>query len=417
MPRHLHTDPFLCLPPSPIRALTIPAHERTARHEKHWRYVREHTAGYWAASNFTELQRACRGHSSLRCYGLGFGLNFRIVALDPNFRRLPTDRVAAAFNRAAKRLLIFDYDGTLVPASSSFPNRPSAELLTALRVLADDLNNTVYIVSGRRRALLDDWFAGVPNLGASAEHGAYLRSHLGGDWEALAPGVPEASLGGATGGVAAVDPAALLGGGESAAPRGWREVVLPILELYTESTDGSFVELKDSALAWHYGDADPEFGSTQAKELLDHMESVLANEPVEVVAGPGVVEIKPQGVGKGQAVARVLEMLAHGGGGTVDFALCMGDDRSDEEMYATLEARAREAAPGGAAVSYDGLFNCTVGQKPSKASFFLNDPAEAVELLQSLAGGPQEGGTPRLSTAAVAGGLELGSKYTIPEER
>ena len=40
--------------------------------------------------------------------------------------------------------------------------------------------------------------------------------------------------------------------------------MLPILELYTESTDGSFVELKDSALAWHYGDADPEFGSTQA---------------------------------------------------------------------------------------------------------------------------------------------------------
>ena len=105
------------------------------------------------------------------------------------------------------------------------------------------------------------------------------------------------------------------------------------------------------------------------------------------------------------------------GGGLVDCVLCMGDDRSDEEMYATLEARAREAQPGGAAVSYDGLFNCTVGQKPSKASFFLNDPAEAVELLQSLAGAPLEGGTPRLSTHAVAGGLELGSKYTIPEER
>jgi trehalose-6-phosphatase len=36
----------------------------------------------------------------------------------------------------------------------------------------------------------------------------------------------------------------------------------------------------------------------QAKELLDHLESVLSNEPVEVVAGNAIVEVKPQGVSK-----------------------------------------------------------------------------------------------------------------------
>ena len=39
--------------------------------------------------------------------------------------------------------------------------------------------------------------------------------------------------------------------------------------MYTESTDGSFIEAKESALVWHYRDADPDFGSWQAKELLD----------------------------------------------------------------------------------------------------------------------------------------------------
>ena len=53
-------------------------------------------------------------------------------------------------------------------------------------------------------------------------------------------------------------------------------------QLYTESTDGSFIEAKQSALVWHYRDADPDFGSWQAKELLDHLEGVLSNEPVEV---------------------------------------------------------------------------------------------------------------------------------------
>lgn len=70
------------------KAITLPVQERIARHEKHWKYVKEHSSAYWAASNFAELQRACKSHSALRCYGLGFGLNFRVVALDPNFKKL-----------------------------------------------------------------------------------------------------------------------------------------------------------------------------------------------------------------------------------------------------------------------------------------------------------------------------------------
>ncbi len=45
---------------------------------------------------------------------------------------------------------------------------------------------------------------------------------------------------------------------------------------------------------WHYRDTDPDFGQWQAKELLDHMEGVLTNEPVEVVSGNTIVEVKPQ---------------------------------------------------------------------------------------------------------------------------
>jgi hypothetical protein len=36
------------------------------------------------------------------------------------------------------------------------------------------------------------------------------------------------------------------------------------------------------------------FGSAQAKEMLDHLESVLANEPVSVKSGKFIVEVKPQ---------------------------------------------------------------------------------------------------------------------------
>jgi hypothetical protein len=49
-----------------------------------------------------------------------------------------------------------------------------------------------------------------------------------------------------------------------------------------ESTDGSWIEAKESGLVWHYRDADPDFGNWQAKELMDHLEDVLSNVPVEV---------------------------------------------------------------------------------------------------------------------------------------
>jgi len=66
------------------------------------------------------------------------------------------------------------------------------------------------------------------------------------------------------------------------------------MKLYTETTDGSAIEMKESSLAWNYQYADPDFGSCQAKELLDHLESVLVNEPVTVKSGQHTVEVKPQ---------------------------------------------------------------------------------------------------------------------------
>jgi len=75
---------------------------------------------------------------------------------------------------------------------------------------------------------------------------------------------------------------------------GWMHMAEPVMKLYTEATDGSYIETKESALVWHHHDADPGFGSSQAKEMLDHLESVLANEPVSVKSGQHIVEVKPQ---------------------------------------------------------------------------------------------------------------------------
>lgn len=74
----------------------------------------------------------------------------------------------------------------------------------------------------------------------------------------------------------------------------WKQIAEPVMQLYTETTDGSMIELKETSMGWCYEDADPDFGSCQAKELLDHLESVLANEPVTVKSDSNCVEVKPQ---------------------------------------------------------------------------------------------------------------------------
>ncbi|KAM0968777.1 hypothetical protein ACFX13_017383 [Malus domestica] len=61
---------------------------------------------------------------------------------------------------------------------------------------------------------------------------------------------------------------------------GWIQIAEPVTKLYTEATDGSSIETKESAFVGHHRDGDLGFGSSQAEELLDHLESVLANEPV-----------------------------------------------------------------------------------------------------------------------------------------
>jgi len=64
-----------------------------------------------------------------------------------------------------------------------------------------------------------------------------------------------------------------------------------------------------------------------------------------------------------------------------DFVLCIGDHRSDEDMFENIAdiMKRNMVAPR------TPLFACTVGQKPSKAQFYLDDTFEVVTMLSALA--------------------------------
>jgi len=331
-------------------ALVLPVGERSVRHLKHYKYVAKHTAQNWGLSFAKALERVSSTNLHQRCYGLGFGLNFRVVAMDPNFRKLETEVLCTKYAIAQNRLILLDYDGTLVP-SMSIQTNPTREVLSVLDKLSKDPKNIVYIVSGRGRTVLHEWFSGCKQLGLKAEHGFFTRENADAAWTVL----------------------------RTDENFGWMSVAKNIIEEYTETTDGSYIEEKESAIVWHYRDVGTDFGGFQAKELLDHLEGVLANEPVEVVGGKGIIEVKPQGVSKGLSAENLIAAVAKLKGGGPDFLLCIGDDRSDEEMFQVVEAINHSAE--GQAPSTE-VFACTVGQKPSKATYYLNDPFEVVKVLE-----------------------------------
>ncbi|KAG6473023.1 probable alpha,alpha-trehalose-phosphate synthase [UDP-forming] 7 [Zingiber officinale] len=341
-------------------AISLSDTEKQLRHDKHYKYVSTHDVGFWSKSFLQDLERCCRDHFRKRCWGIGLGFGFRVVALDPNFRKLTVDGIVSAYENAKSRAIFLDYDGTLVPPTA-IDKKPSAEIIRIVNLLCFDNKNVVFLVSGRRRDSLAKWFTPCQKLGIAAEHGYFMRWTSDEEWEVCCQNTDF----------------------------GWMLMAEPVMKLYTESTDGSYMETKESALVWHHQDADPGFGSAQAKEMLDHLESVLANEPVSVKSGQFIVEVKPQGVSKGSVAEKILSSMVKGGR-QADFVLCIGDDRSDEDMFEGIT----DMVTRNLVSPYTSLFGCTVGQKPSKAKYYLDDTSDVVNMLRALAESSEKSSLP-----------------------
>jgi trehalose 6-phosphate synthase/phosphatase len=233
------------------------------------------------------------------------------------------------YKNARRRLLLLDYDGTLVPLSPR-PDRarPDAKLLELLSALAAQEGTEVVISSGRGRHHLSGWFGDLP-VNLIARHGVWLKKR-GEDWQLIEPLNGE-----------------------------WKDILRPMLELHRDRTPGSSIEEGEYSMAWYYRKAEPELAAVRVSELKDTLYSLTRDLGLELLEGNKFLEIKHLNVHKGRAAARWLEQQDW------DFLLAAGDDQTDEAMFASLPE---------AGVSIK------VGQDISNASYFI----ESAEALRSL---------------------------------
>jgi trehalose 6-phosphate synthase/phosphatase len=239
-----------------------------------------------------------------------------------------------AYDAAKNRLLLLDYDGTLVEFNKDpLSCEPGDELRNQLGRLGDDPRNELVIISGRKGETLEEWLGDLP-VSLVAEHGMWSKAK-GGRWER--------------------------DGGDSDTE--WKEEAMEIMNFYVDRTPGSFIEEKSHSLAWHYRKVERGLGEVRKSELTSHLKHMLNERGFHVLDGDHVIELKPDYTNKGRVAKELFDKLKP------DFTLCLGDDTTDEYMFEALPEEA---------------YSIKVGSGTSYASYGLESVGEVRNLLNKL---------------------------------
>lgn len=266
-------------------ALNMPVEEQIKRNSLMQERLREYDVIKWAERFVTELNDIKREENKLKAKHLNIRFQKKLLN---------------QYKKSQKRLLLFDYDGTLTPFYPA-PElaKPTEELNEILMSLAENKNNYVVLVSGREKTNMQNWF-GKLRIGLVAEHGLWIKEKNG-NWKLTKEVTYD-----------------------------WKFKIINKLKMHLLRVPGAFIEEKEFSVAWHYRNTDPEQGNLVATEIIDEIVHLTANLDLQVLKGNRVIEIRPSGVNKGIACRRFVSK------DNFDFILAVGDDETDEDMFKAL---------------------------------------------------------------------------------
>lgn len=299
------------------RALQMPYQEQRERMRKMQKTLKKYDIKKWAGDFIDELERVHLRQRGLRKKYL---------------KQQQLHSIADSYLRSQRKLIILDYDGTLVPyhpdPALALPAQPLVRLLREIR---KGPGATMTIVSGRNREFLDAIFP-EPDLMIFAEHGAHRR--IEGKWESLFR-------------------KGLL----------WQSEIVRIMQDVTDSTPGSFIERKNTAVVWHYRNTDKWLADLRVAQLINKLIYPCTNLQLHLMKGEKIVEVKPSEHTKGTAIKTYFNFRDY------DFILAAGDDTTDEDMF--------EALP-------DNSITIKIGKPSEKSRYSLAKSEDFVRFLKLL---------------------------------
>jgi len=297
-------------------ALNMPEEEQRRRINHMQQYLKKHDVFRWADKFLTETEEA---HKS----------DTKAIALKSEAK----DEVLHSFESADKRLLLLDFDGTIVNLERR-PELavPGEKLLNLLSNLAADPKNEVWIISGRDKNFLEKWFGTLP-IGLVAEHGGYIKRDK--KWQSIIQGMPD-----------------------------WKNKVIEIMDTYVDTNAESFIEEKEFGVAWHYRNVDPKQGFLTSRELLMLLKNHMYNTPTQIIDGNKVIEVKHFMAHKGTTCKNNILC------GDYNFVLAFGDDKTDEDLFELLTG--------------DTEYSVKVGEGSTAAKYRVESVEKVIEFLEQL---------------------------------
>ncbi|KAI0989147.1 hypothetical protein GJ496_002947 [Pomphorhynchus laevis] len=351
-------------------ALEMPLDEQKKRMIKLQTIVRNYTVQTWASRFIYNLRLASkRNRNCITDLGCPECIGYKQLKED--------------YKQAKIRLLLLDYDGTLV----SFHNDPLAvdpdrELMALLHLLCSDSKNTVVLISGRDREILQTWLGDhIPALDIAAEHGLWLKRKS--EWTKLLPDSNnydyQADL------VNAAEDAAnernssdsIIDSGlisEDSISKTWKAHVISIFEQMKERCPESTIEHKPSSIAWHYrAVSDHDIAETVVKQFRYQLKYLCDQLNLNLLEGNCVLEVRLLGVDKGKAA---LQWLLEN---KWNFVMAIGDDATDEDTFKALRATSESHLKDNCKV-----YSVKVGEGATDARYSLPSVSNVRTLLRAL---------------------------------
>jgi trehalose 6-phosphate synthase/phosphatase len=357
--------------------------------EKDYAHAMKSSCKDWFFDFLKDIKNTKLSDENTFYIGADEGLNFKLLKINPNFKKLNLKQIETDYEKSNKRLLFFDYEGTLPSAyqNSEFVSKgspPSTEILNLLKGLTADKRNKVFIVAGKGPDQLKEWFGSVKDLGLAAEHGfMYSVNRQGLDkWKKIIKKYDNE----------------------------WIKNCSDIISPYLERCEGSFLDVKESSIVWQYTDCDLELGKQFVSAMSSELDNLIKKYNLKIVNGKGFMEIIAVGVNKGYFVGyKIKEFIKNKK--SLDFILCIGDDTSDEKMFHYLNTKKDEIKKYCKKVK---IYGITVGKKPSKAHYYVEKPKNVQELVSSLVKASNKLSS-SISTLDIRA-LALNNKFNMDQE-
>ena len=262
------------------KALCMPLEEQDLRMKRMQAVLSKQTVNKWASDFISNLIEVCDKNIQMN---------------QKEINSSTTKLMRSVYRKASRRLLVFDYDGTLTGFKSNPEDAyPDDQLLHFLKKAAADRKNHIIITSGRDKDTLEKWFGNL-NIDLVAEHGAAYKEK--GKWNELIQNVV------------------------------WDDEIIHILHEFVDKTPGSRIEMKKTGLVWHFRSVDDWLAVLRERQLINALIAPCNRYGLQMMRGNKILEIKYPIYSKGNEIKRLLSKEHY------DFILTMGDDVTDEDMF------------------------------------------------------------------------------------